>query len=159
MGAIGVIGFSLLVLGVIFLPSTVIVAPGMLPTLAAAVSVRRHRALKAFTIGALNFAGCLVFLIELWSGGQTVPHAVALLTNPRTIIVMWCAAGIGYVIEWGVSAMAGLFLKQRLQSRLKSVRAEQARLVERWGAEVSGDAMIDAAGSARPAPRAIGAEP
>jgi hypothetical protein len=138
-----VFGLFLLVAAGIFLPTTIFLALAMLPTLVAAIADRSKRKYKALTVGAMNLAGCMPFLISLWTKGQTISGAVNLITNPQTFVVVWMAAAVGYLIDWAMSGIVMTMMMQRSAGRLKEIQKRQAELVQRWGDEVSGDIPLD----------------
>ena len=134
-----------LLAAVLFMPTTILLVVGMLPTVVAALIDRKGGA-RAITVGALNLCGCIPFLMDLWTKGHTTELAVSLITDPLTIIVMYAAAGIGYMIDWALSGIVATILVQRSTSRMEAIRKRQAELVERWGKEVTGELPLDAEG-------------
>ena len=71
---------------------------------------------------------------------------MGLITDPRTIIVMYSAAGIGYMIDWALSGIIATIMMQRATSRLKAIRERQEEMVVRWGPEVTGELLLDSEG-------------
>lgn len=130
---------------ILFMPTTVLLLLGMLPTVVALV-IDRHGGTRAITVGSLNLCGCLPFLLELWTTSHTMAQAVTLITDPRTIIVMYAAAGIGYMIDWALSGIVATIMIQRATGRLKAIRQRQEEMVVRWGPEVTGELPLDAEG-------------
>jgi hypothetical protein len=135
-----------LIAAIVFMPTTILLFFGMLPTVVAAVIDRTGKGIKALTVGSMNLAGCTPFLLELWTKGHTVDQAVILITDPRAVIVIYCAAGMGYLIDWTMSGIVKIVMVQRSQVRLKEIRKLQEGLIERWGREVVGDLPLDAYG-------------
>lgn len=134
-----------LLAAVLFMPTTILLVVGMLPTVVAAIIDRKGGA-RAITVGALNLCGCIPFLMDLWTKGHTTSLAVTLITDPLTIIVMYAAASIGYMIDWALSGIVATILVQRSTSRMEAIRKRQAELVARWGKEVTGEMPLDAEG-------------
>jgi hypothetical protein len=130
---------------ILFMPTTVLLLLGMLPTVVALI-VDRHGGTRAITVGSMNLCGCLPFLLELWTKEHTMAHAVTLITDPRTIIVMYAAAAIGYMIDWALSGIVATIMIQRATSRLKAIQKRQEEMVVRWGPEVTGELPLDAEG-------------
>lgn len=125
------------------LASTVLLLVGMLPTLVAMIADRTKKGTLVLTVGAMNLAGCSPFLIELWAKGHTVDIAVSLITEPLTIVVMYCAAGVGYIIDWAMSGIVGTVMVQRAEQRVEDINKTQADVIERWGREVTGEIPVD----------------
>jgi hypothetical protein len=137
---------SVIVTAVVFLPMTILLVIGMLPTIVASIADRTPERLKAITVGSLNFAATFPYCIDMVTKGYSTEAAVSLITDPRAIIVMYTGALAGYIIELGLaSTVAGVMVKQA-RVRLKKIRTEQERLVERWGREVTGDIPVDKSG-------------
>ncbi len=140
------LGVVALFAALIFMPTTIVLLLGMLPTMVAAIVDRSGKGTQAMTVGAMNLAGCAPFLIDLWARGHAIDLAVSLITDPRTIIVIYSAAGIGYLISWAMAGIVGTMMVKRSQSRLKEIKKRRDRLVERWGPEVTGEIPLDAYG-------------
>ncbi len=134
--------FSVLT-GAVFLPSTVMLMIGMLPTPFAVLVDRTKGKNKVITVGAMNLAGCSPFLFELWMQDHSFHKSMEIITDPFAIVVMWSAAAVGYVVNWAMTGIVSASLYQRGQSRLKSIQKSQKELVERWGPEVSGNMPLD----------------
>lgn len=137
---LGLCGF---IAAVVFMPTTMILMLGMIPTIVAGVIDKDGKGTKALTVGAMNLAGCTPFLIDLWTRGHTAEMAVTIVSDPRTIIVIYAAAGIGYLINWAMAGIVGTIMVQRGHLRLKDIQKLEEALVERWGREVTGDLPLD----------------
>lgn len=135
-----------LVMALVFMPTTVFLFLAMLPTIVAGVIDRTGKGTMALTVGSMNLAGATPFLLDLWTSGHTIPDALGLITDPRTVIVIYCAAGMGYMINWVLSGMVATIMVQHAGLRLKSIKKRQAALVERWGKEVTGEMPLDVFG-------------
>lgn len=141
-----ILGLFAFITAVVFMPTTIMLFLGMLPTLVAGLVDRTRKGTKAITVGAMNLAGCTPFLFDLWAQGHTAENALAIISNPRTVVVIYCAAGIGYLIDWAMSGIVATIMIQRSGFRLKEIKKRQAELVERWGQEVTGNMPLDAYG-------------
>lgn len=139
-------GIAGLFTAVIFMPTTIVLLMGMIPTIVAAVIDRTGRGIKAITVGAMNLAGCTPFLIDLWTKGHTPDIAVTIISDPRSMSVIYAAAGAGYMISWAMSGIVGTIMVQRGGGRIKDIVTHRATLVERWGREVTGEIPLDAYG-------------
>ena len=129
---------------VLFLPTTLLVVVGMLPTpMVALVERSGKRFAKAVTVGAMNLAGCSLFIVDLWTHGHTFDKAVSIITNPTSIIIMYGAAGAGYIVDWAMTGLVANVMYERGKKRQKDILQEQEELVERWGREVKGVDVVD----------------
>ena len=134
------------VTAVVFLPTTILLFIGMLPTVGARLVDRSKARTKVFTVGFLNFSGCFPYWFKLVEQGHKFENTMQILSNPTTIVVMYAAAGIGYMIEWAVTNTVAGFMVQRGKRRLEDIRKFQEEMVVRWGVEVTGDLPLDQAG-------------
>jgi hypothetical protein len=107
---------------------------------------RSEKKSKAVTVGALNLAGCMPFLMDLWTTEHTLEKSISIILNPMAIVVIYSAAGIGYLVDWGLSVIVASFLYERGQARKKAIEARQVELIERWGKEVTGLIALDPQG-------------
>lgn len=133
------------VIGYIFLPTTVFLAFGMMPTMAAFLTDRSVGRNKTICVGLMNFAGCFPFLLKFWTdfGHQTVSNAFRLASDLETIIVIYLLAAGGYAIDIAVTGITSNIVIKRSQKRLKKARIEQEKLVKRWGEKVTGQYALD----------------
>ncbi|MAE50997.1 MAG: hypothetical protein CMH27_04230 [Micavibrio sp.] len=130
----------------VFLPSTVLLLIGMIPTPFALLTDRTRGKNKVITVGAMNVAGCSPFLFELWTTDHSFVQTMAIVTDPFAIVVMWSSAAVGYIINWAMTGLVTATLYQRGQSRQKAIQKRQQELVERWGQEVTGNLPLDPQG-------------
>lgn len=137
-----------ILMAMIFLPSTLLLSVGMIPTFVAIFVVKKSKKNKAITIGAANLAGCSYYLMELWTQEHTVEQTINIIANPLSIIVMFSAAAVGYLIFWSASGVVSGVLYQRGVSQRKSLEKKQKELIERWGVEVTGTVELDEYGFA-----------
>lgn len=138
----------LLLCGLIFMSTMLLIIVGMLPTFTAVFIDRTAEKTRGLTVGALNLAGCMPFILKLWGGGNTVDYAITIITDPRTIIVMYSAAGVGYIVDWAVSGLVATIMVQTSASKLQSMATRRAELIARWGREVTGEIATDPHGFA-----------
>lgn len=130
------------ILAVVFVPTTVMLTIGMLPAIVASLVDRTKERTLGLTVGAMNLAGCVPFVIDLWTSQHSIDRSVEILSDPLTIVVMYMAAGVGYVIDWALTGIVAVFLTENGKARLESIDQRQKQLVARWGAEVSGDVSL-----------------
>ena len=128
---------------VMFLPTTFLLAVGMLPTFVVAVVDNIPGKNRTFTVGAMNFAGCFPYLLGIWTGANSMESAVTYLSDPTTIIVIYGAAAVGYAINWVVTRCVDSLLIQASKNRLKKIDHEKSDLKKRWGSIVDGKTPLD----------------
>ncbi len=126
----------MLVFSVMFWPTAVVLAVGMLPAAAAYVFDQDSKRATTMTVALMNASGTLPFIIELWTKGQTLDHAMALVREPVTWLVMYGAAGIGWLICFIVPHAVQLVLAQRTRMQITDIENRQAELRQVWGEDV-----------------------
>lgn len=146
----GIKGQILMIAGIfsaaIFLPTTLILVIGMLPTPFAALTDKTKGKNKVVTVGAMNLAGCSPFLFDLWLSEHSFTKSMEIVTSPYALVVMWSAAAVGYILNWAMAGIVSSVLYQKGLGRQKAIQKRQNELIERWGREVSGDLPLDAQG-------------
>lgn len=132
--------------GSIFLPTSTILVVGMLPTIVCFLTERSRKKNRMITVGAMNLAGCMPFLLELWSKGNSFQMAVQIIEEPMTLVIIYGAAAIGYLIDWSMVGIVANIMVQKALMRQKSIIERQEELVKRWGEEVTGEMILDSDG-------------
>ncbi|MCD8496997.1 MAG: hypothetical protein LRZ85_02285 [Alphaproteobacteria bacterium] len=94
-----------IITGVIFLPSSFLLMVGMVPTPVAVFVDRSRKKTKALTVGSMNLAGCSPFLFDLWIRGHDFDTSMSIALDPKAIIVMYAAAGVGYLLDWAMTGV------------------------------------------------------
>lgn len=140
---------GLLLCGIVFSSVVVILVIGMLPTVVAAIVDTSKGHLRTLTVGSLNFAGCSPYMIDVWKRGGDINTAIDTITDPQAMVVMFFAAGMGYMVDWAMTGIVSSVMVQRAKGRLKEISQHQKILTERWGVEVSGSVPLDEYGFAK----------
>jgi hypothetical protein len=125
------------------LPTVVLLLAGLIPTYVALSTDNDPQKSGAVSVGAMNFAGIVPFIIDLWSKGQTMPNALHILGDANSWVVILGAAAIGQLVVYAIpQALATLTLAQA-ESRVKAMRKNLTLLQESWGPEVATIKPID----------------
>jgi hypothetical protein len=151
--AVGWKGQIFLIVGILccflFAPLAVILVVGMIPSIVVMIVDHKEGRMRAVTIGAINFAGCAPFMIEVFKGGNNLETAMTYILQPRTIVVIYFAAAMGYLVDWAMTGIVSSILVQKAKSRVKEIQNDQKDLTERWGVEVTGTVPLDEFGFPR----------
>lgn len=139
---------SFIIVAVLFMPTTILLFVGMMPTIGARLMDHTRERVKVFTVGFMNFAGCFPFWYQLVQKGHEMDTALQILGDSMTIIVMYLAAGAGYLIEWAVTGIMSSFMVARGKNRLLEIKRIQEEMIVKWGPEVTGDLRMDLYGFA-----------
>ncbi|MDB2682933.1 hypothetical protein N9Z27_01625 [Alphaproteobacteria bacterium] len=134
-----------LVVGVVVIPTSLLLFVGMLPTIACVFATRGKRT-KVVTVGAMNLAGCSPFLLDLWTKQHNLESSVEIVSDPWAIVVMYASASVGYLLDWATEGLVVNFMYQKAGARQKQILKRKKELVERWGKKVSGKFPLDKSG-------------
>lgn len=129
----------------VFFPTTLLLAAGMLPTLVAAIVERDNSRAAPLTVGPANLCGVMPFLLPLWLKDHSLASVTDLLGDPMTWLVMYGAAAAGWVIYYAVPPLVATIVIARIQARINDLENANEELVEQWGRTVAGESEEEAA--------------
>lgn len=150
------------------LPTVMVLFFGMLPAIVAAIIDRTPKKNGAFCVGGINFCGVFPYIMELWTGDNTIDGAMMMLTDVFSLVVMYGAAAFGWMLYQSVPPVIATFVTVLAQSRVASLRSTQRKLIEEWGEDVAtpqevldmreqfGEEALSAAGEEQAAPETTG---
>ena len=127
------IGLILILFMVFSLPSLIVLSIGLLPTAVAFIVDRSDHKSGAFCVGGMNFSGVLPFIIKLWSESHTVIAAIEIISDIFSLLIMYAAAGFGWMMFLAIPPVISSFLTVISQTRVKVLRANQQKIVDEWG--------------------------
>lgn len=129
--------FFTMVVAFVFLPATIVVLVGLLPTIVTAITDRNPSKSATVTVGSMNVAGIVPALFRLFQQNYSIPGAVAIISDYTTVIVMYSAALIGIVIYNNVTPLVSLAIYRRARLRLREIEKRQKMLKDVWGEDVA----------------------
>jgi hypothetical protein len=136
----GTVIFFSLALGMVFaMPTVLLIGMGLLPTFAALLVDVHPRKFAAWSVGLLNGSGLLPYLGKLWAGGNTLDGAVAVLSDLLAWLVIYSAAGVGWLIYMGMPALGALVMEVRARQGIRRLKSEKEALIAEWGDQVAGE--------------------
>src|SRR6185369_7630241 len=99
---------------VLCMATTTVLLFGMLPTLAANLIDKSIQKSRAISVGMMNFAGCMPFLLELWLSPtpNDMHAALNIIIQPKTGLIIYTIAAAGYAIEGAVTGMVATLMQQ-----------------------------------------------
>jgi len=106
------------------------------PAFVAAFAERGEDRYAGLCVGGTNFAATAPFLFQLWSKGNSLSAAWDQLSNVLTMMVIYSAAGAGWLLYVMIPPVVASFLAMTAQRRVQTLRAIQRKLVEEWGPEI-----------------------
>ncbi len=126
--------FGAFIGGMVFaLPTMLVLTLGLLPTLVAFIVDAHPRKYAARSVGFLNLAGTLPFLVTLWSKNHNLIEAMRILTDVYAWLVIYAAAAVGWIIYLGMPSVAGFLMELTAARRIRKLDAERRRLIKEWG--------------------------
>ena len=125
------------------MPTMVLLIAGLFPTYVAFFTDNDNHKSGAVSVGAMNFAGLVPFIIDLWSNGQTIPNAFHILGNANNWLIILGAAFIGQLIVYAIPQAIATMTLTHAESRIKTLRRNLDLLQESWGPEVATNKPID----------------
>jgi hypothetical protein len=127
-----------LLIGLVFLPSSAVIAAGMLPTIVARVVDTSPGHRLSLTVASFNFVGCLYFLNRIWALGHSVSDVPIVLGDSFGWFFALAGAGMGWVVFGGMPAIIAQIARTQTAVRLRRITGDQDRLVKEWGETVRG---------------------
>ncbi len=140
------IAFMLVIVSFLFWESASLFWIGMLPTGVAWIIDRSRQKSKTLTVGAMNFAGCFPYLMSIWMAFDPAVLSARYLDDPLTIIVIYGAAFVGYVINYLSVSGFSAYAVQRAKDQILKIDKEKKALEQRWGKKVNGKTVLDEKG-------------
>ncbi len=131
--------FCILLLAVVFFPSTILLGACMLPTYVAALTDNFRQKTAAVTVGAMNLVACFPAWLSLWKMGHQIDDAITLLMLPETMLYAYFGAAIGWLINFYVPLFISSVAAKKSERRINDIDKLCQELVRRWGKDVTGD--------------------
>lgn len=118
------------------LPLCVLLLAGTLPSVVAAMVDRHPRRYLTAAVAILNLAGMVLPGLTLLKLGMSLAGTQQVLSNGQNWLVMYGAAGIGWVLNAAMLTLARIILGTRDDREERRLVRQAEQLVEEWGAEV-----------------------
>jgi hypothetical protein len=135
-----VTGAAMLALSVVAAPIAVLLVAGMIPTIVAYIVDRTPWRTLTLTVGPLNLAGTAPYCLLLWFGTDTIQALGQYLGNVWVWLIMYLAAGIGWLLHLGMPLIVRIVLEGALDRRKGRLLQLQSELRADWGAAVDAGA-------------------
>ncbi len=119
------------------LPTMLVLAVGLLPTLVALLVDVHPRKYAAWSVGFLNCAGLMPYLGDLWIKNHTIEGAMGVLTDVVAWLVIYAAASAGWMVYKGMPVVGAMILEIKTRGRIRRLKAERQKLIDEWGRETA----------------------
>ena len=135
MNATKIILWAILAAAIMFIIPQVFIllALGLSPTIVAFIIDRSKQKYATLCVGGMNIAGVIPSLIDLWNGKNNVSAAMAILTNPFDVIIMFAGAAFGWMLYLAIPPVVSGLFTVIAHHRIAQLRVEQKRLIKEWG--------------------------
>ena len=137
-----IIIFPLFIGGIVFLPTTVLILTGMLPTIVSILIDRDPQRYTSMTVGLMNTAGVIPLLIKLWVMDESMETSLHLLSDPVSWLMMYGAATFGWLIFFTVPPIVQTLINQHLKLRISGLEHKQQAMVKEWGEDIKSGVQL-----------------
>jgi len=120
-----------------FPESGVVLLIGLLPTMVAFVVDKSSGKYATFCVGSLNITGISPSIFELWAGDNSMSQAIQIITNVFDLVIMYGAAGFGWILYIIIPSAVSALLTIIGQRRIARFRGRQRELISKWGKDVA----------------------
>lgn len=131
----------LLAAGVLFAfyESILLLIVGMIPTAIALCLDRSPQKDQARSVGYLNFAGCLPWMVDFWMSGGGFALVFEIIGDPIILSVMYASAAVGWGLCFVTRPFVTTYLIVASEIKQGQLAKRQSELVEMWGEAVRGE--------------------
>lgn len=135
-----IVMWSMVVLALLLpwiLPTLIVAFFGMIPALVALIVDRTRGKYGAICVAALNFAGLSPYLLKLWVKSQSLESAATIISDVFALLVIYGAAGAGWIIYMTVPSSIASVFQVLSQHRVVALRDQQRKILEEWGESIA----------------------
>jgi len=126
--AVSAVGLLLLAL-----PTTMVLAIGMAPTLGAFFADKTPGHYLTKCVAGMNFAGVIPSLYHLWTTGHDLKMANNIVTDLNNWLLMYGAGSMGWLLCLGLPGAVAVFRSLNATRRIYVLREQQKMLINEWG--------------------------
>lgn len=120
-----------------FPESVILLIVGLLPTMVAFVIDKSSGKYATLCVGAMNITGVFPSIFELWTGQNNFSQAIQIITNVFDLVIMYGAAGFGWILYIVIPSTVSTLLNLLAQRRITRLRNQQRELINEWGKDVA----------------------
>jgi hypothetical protein len=138
-GLLGPLIFTTIIvlLALTAMPICILLIAGMIPSVTAYTIDQTPRRMLTLTVAPFNFAGTVPFCMQLWFAADAMQTLSQLIARPWIWMVMYLAAGAGWLLHFGMPVIVALVLERSLDLRKAKYVAIQKSLRAEWGDAVA----------------------
>ena len=120
-----------------FPESIILLLVGLLPTMVAFIVDKSFGKCATLCVGAMNIAGIFPSIFKLWSEQNSFAQAIHIITNVFDLVIMYGAAGFGWILYITIPSAVSALLNIIAQRRIARLRNLQRDLIIEWGENVA----------------------
>ena len=120
-----------------FPESIILLLVGLLPTMVAFIIDKSSGKYATLCVGAMNIAGTSPSIFMLWAGQNSFAQAIQIITNVFDLVIMYGAAGFGWILYIIIPSAVRTLLNIIAQRRISRLRNLQRDLISEWGKKVA----------------------
>ena len=125
-------------IAIISVYSVVVLVFGLLPGLIAMVVDYDPRQYLSRIVISFNAVGVAPYILQILNSSVADMTAYQLIISPKTWLVIYASAGVGWVIYWMFPQIAMMLMPMQNKNRIESLNKELDELAEEWGEDVRG---------------------
>jgi hypothetical protein len=130
------IAIVMVFLAVVFAPTTLVIAFAMAPTVLMFVMDDDKQKNRTLSVGALNLAGTVPALFELWARWNTIAGAVEMIATAHPWRLAFGGALTGWLMTWLVPIAIGNYMVKQRESNLDELEKRHETMRDVWGLDV-----------------------
>jgi hypothetical protein len=88
-------------------------------------------------VGSMNIAGIFPSIFKLWAEQNSFAQAIQIITNIFDLVIMYGAAGFGWILYIIIPSAVSTLLNIIAQRRIARLRNLQRDLISEWGKNVA----------------------
>src|SRR3954466_11372219 len=120
------IAIVIVFLAVVFAPTTLVIVFAMAPTVLMFVLDGDQQKNRTLSVGALNLAGTIPALFELWARWNTIPGAVEMIATAHPWRLAFGGALAGWLLTWLVPIVSANYMVKQREFSLDELEKRQA---------------------------------
>ena len=120
-----------------FPESILLLLVGLLPTMVAFIVDKSFGKCATLCVGAMNIAGIFPSIFKLWAEQNSFTQAIQIITNVFDLVIMYGAAGFGWVLYVIIPSAVSALLNIIAQRRIARLRNLQRDLINEWGKDIA----------------------
>lgn len=118
------------------LPTALVLAVGMLPTLVSFIVDMTPGRYACRCVAGLNVAGVAPFIDKLWGGHNDLAGAMNIIGDTLAWLAFYGSAGFGWILFMSLPGVVATGRTLNARRVVHNLRAKQEELAEEWGLSV-----------------------